>query len=78
MKKTIDKVVCDTDTATHLGSKYIGEFGVSDGYEEQSFVTAKGQHFLYGAGGLDSPYIEPIIKLLTDEQAEEWEKENGV
>lgn len=77
MKKTINKVVCDTDTANHLGFKYIGEFGLPDGYEEQSFVTEKGQHFIYGVGGSDSPYIKPDIKLLTDEQAEEWKNDIG-
>ena len=77
MKATISKKTYDTDTATHLGGRYSGAFGQPDGFEEQLFVTKAGQHFIYGVGGSDSPYAEPEIKLVSEEQAELWRKENG-
>ena len=79
MKKTINKKVYDTDKANDLGCKYCGDFGTPYGYEERLFVTkTSGQHFLYGVGGCESKYAEPLIEPLTDEQAAEWKKENGI
>ena len=78
MKATIKKKTYDTDVATSIGHKYFGEFGQSDGYEEQLFVTEGGQHFLYGVGGADSPYSEPEIKPFTNKEADAWKKENGI
>ena len=75
MKTTIKKKTYDTDTATHLGGRYFGEFGQPDGYEEQLFAAETGQHFIYGVGGSDSPYAKPEIKLISEEQAEHWMKE---
>ena len=75
MKMTIDKKVYDTEKDEHLGFKYVGVFGQLNGYEEKLFVTKKGQHYIYGAGGPESPYIENTIKLLTPEEAELWEHE---
>jgi hypothetical protein len=70
MKKTIDKVVCDTDTAKHLGFKYIGAFGTPDGYEEQSFVTEKGST-LYTARAVLTALIKSLTSncLLTSKQS---------
>ena len=76
MKKRIDKTLCDTETATKIGVKYVGEFGQSDGYEEQLFITRSKKHFMYGNGGPESKYTKPNIVLATDEEAEAWKKEN--
>ena len=76
MKATIKKKTYDTDNAKSLGSLYFGEFGQTDGYEEQLFVAEDGQHFIYGIGGSDSPYSEPVIKLLSNKEAESWMKDN--
>jgi hypothetical protein len=79
MKKTINRKVYDTEKATHLGRKCVGEFGQPNGYEEQLFVVKKGQqnqHFIYGVGGPESKYSEPAIELITDTQASKWKKEN--
>ena len=76
MKATIRKKEYDTDEAKSLGIKYTGEFGQPDGYEEQLFVTEEGLHFIYGAGGPESPYAEPTIKPLTELQTEKWKKNN--
>ena len=76
MQKKIGRGVYDTADATKLGSKTIGEFGQPDGYEEQLYITEKGKHFLYGVGGPNSPYPKENIKTITDEQADEWKREN--
>lgn len=76
MQKTINKKVYDTDAAEQLGCKYVGEFGQSDGYEEKLFVTGDKQHFIYGFGGSESAYSEPEIKLISNDEAEEWLKVN--
>ena len=78
MKETINKVVYDTDEAVELGFKYCEWFGAPEGYEERLFITNDGQYFIYGAGGPESKYAEPVIELLSDEQAEEWKKENAI
>ena len=76
MQKRIKGKLCDTETAARVGTIYSGEFGDPAGYEEQLFITRTKQHFLYVAGGAESRYTKPNIKLFTDEQAEEWKKTN--
>ena len=78
MKKTINRVVCDTETATQLGVKCVGEFGMADGYEEKLFVSKTGKFFVYGVGGAESIYAEPDIKVLKPEEADAWKKENNI
>jgi hypothetical protein len=75
MRKTIDRKVYDTERDEHLGFKYVGVFGHLNGYEEQLFVTKNKQFYIYGAGGPESPYAEPVIKLITPEEADMWEHE---
>jgi hypothetical protein len=76
MRKIINKKTYDTSTAKLLGVKYAGEFGDSDGYEEQLFITKKKELFLYVNGGPESKYKKPSIILFTDKEAELWKKEN--
>jgi len=78
MKRTIKNIVCDTNKATYLGGKSVEEFGNPYGFEEQLFITEGGQHFLYGVGGPDSPYKNPVIKLFSNEKAEDWKNENNI
>jgi hypothetical protein len=75
MKTIINKKTYDTDKDEHVGFKYVGVFGHLNGYEEQLFVTKKGQFYIYGAGGPESPYPEATIRLLTNEEADLWEHE---
>jgi hypothetical protein len=75
MRKTINRKVYDTNKDEHIGFKYVGVFGHLNGYEEQLFITRGGQHYLYGAGGPESPYAEARITLLTEEEAMLWEEE---
>jgi hypothetical protein len=77
MKKIVKGKQCDTETAQQLGVKYVGEFGQANGYEEQLFVNKRNQHFIYGNGGTESKYTRPTIELFTEEEAENWLKENG-
>ena len=76
MRKIINKKLCNTETATNLGSKHVGEFGQPDGYEEQLFVTKTNQYFLYVNGGPESKYTKENIFLISDKEADEWKKEN--
>ena len=78
MEKTINKKVYDTDSAVELGYRYDGWFGASEGYEERLFITDEGQYFIYGVGGPDSKYAEPVIALIPDEKAEEWKAEHAI
>jgi hypothetical protein len=75
MKKVINKKTYDTDKDEHLGFKYVGVFGHLNGFEEQLFITKKGQHYIYGSGGPESPYPESAIRLITPEEADLWEHE---
>ena len=74
MRKRINGKMCDTETAKNLAFKYVGAFGQEHGYEEQLYITKTKQYFIYGLGGPKSPYPKPEIKLLTKEEAKEWEK----
>lgn len=76
MKETINKKVYDTDEAVDLGHKFCGLFGAPDGYEERLFIAEDGTYFIYGVGGPESKYSEPAIEVVSDEQAEEWKKDN--
>ena len=75
MKKVISKVTYNTDTADFLNSKSQGNFGDESGYEEKLYVTKKGAYFLYCVGGKDSKYSVPEIIPLTEEEKNNWEKE---
>jgi hypothetical protein len=77
MRKIIQRKLCDTETARHLGTKYEGEYGDPAGYEEKLYITKTKQYFLYGVGGVESKYAKEKMLLLTGEQAGEWLKENG-
>ena len=76
MRKVINKKTYDTKTAKLLGVKYSGEFGDSDGYEEQLFMTKNKDYFIYGVGGIASKYVKPVITLIAEKEAEAWKKEN--
>ena len=75
MKKRTYGKLCDTESATLVGAKSFGEFGDPAGYEEQLFITRTKHYFIYGVGGAESKYAKPDITLITDEAAEEWQKD---
>jgi hypothetical protein len=78
MKTVVRKINYDTDIATLVGKKCFGEFGQSNGYEEQLMLMESGHLFIYGVGGEDSPYAEPKIKPTSKDKAAEWKKANGI
>ncbi|MCL2457087.1 MAG: hypothetical protein FWD19_06030 [Defluviitaleaceae bacterium] len=77
MESIIKGKTYNTETATHLGSKCVGEFGQADGYEEQLFVNEAEQHFIYGVGGTESPYPEPQIKSFQTRMVKKWLADNN-
>jgi hypothetical protein len=74
MKATINEKAYSSYDARCLGYRHIGEYGQHEGFEEQLYIADDGQHFIFGIGGPESPYIEPEIILLTEKEAEEWQK----
>ena len=76
MKKIIAKKTYNTDTASLVKHVTFGEFGDAAGYEEKLYQTKKGDFFIYGIGGIESPYTEETIKPLTEAEAKQWQKDN--
>lgn len=76
MKKTICKVVYDTETATLVKKCTFGEFGDPAGYEESLYMTEKGNYFLYVNGGEASVHPTEDIKRLAKAKADEWISEH--
>ena len=72
MKKTINKKVYNTDTATVVKTNTVSYFGDPAGYEETLYKTRKGDFFVYGVGGAESKYPEPSIAVVTAEEAEQF------
>lgn len=78
MKKTINKKVYNTDTAELIDVKIFGEWGDTDGYEERLYQTKRGEYFVYGIGGKDSPYPAESITLVTAKEAASFKKEKAL
>lgn len=72
MKKTINKKIYNTDTATEIKRNTVSYFGDPAGYEEVLYKTTKGAFFVYGVGGAESKYPEPEITPITAEEAEQF------
>ena len=73
MKKIICKVEYDTENATVVEKKTVGEFGDPKGYEETLYVKADGKYFLYVNGGAESIYTEENIKRMSAKAVAEWQ-----
>ncbi len=83
MKKTIDRLTYNTETATEVASITYGS-GMRDFryYSEGLYQTDKGRWFLAGEGGAMTRYAVPIgdnswsggesISTLTAEEALDW------
>lgn len=83
MRKTINGLTYDTDTAVQIAEYSWGRNASDFGYfEEELYVTSKGAYFLHGSGGARSPYAEtlsantwgPGEKLvpMTEQEAFDW------
>ena len=73
MKKTICKVVYDTDVSELIQKKAFGAFGEQNGYEERLYKTPEGKLFIYAVGGPESPYPEEAIRRVSAAKAKEWQ-----
>lgn len=76
MKKVINRVTYNTETAIEAGKVVCGTFGDPSGYEEILYQTKKGAFFLYANGGESSKYTEETIIPLTKTEAKEWKNNN--
>lgn len=72
MKKAFGKCVYDTDNASPVFHNISGCFGDPAGYEEILYKNDRGNCFLWGKGGVDSPYPEEKIVRMSKEKAELW------
>lgn len=88
MKKRIDTLMYDTDTAKKL-AEYRHNYDDA-AYTETLYKKRTGEYFLYGEGGPASPWAQPVegdigayasgedIKPLTYKKAQRWfEKANN-
>ena len=74
MKKVVNKVEYNTETATLVMQYVQGFFGDPAGYEECLYKTEKGKYFLYVNGGETSPYAKEDIIVLTAPKAKAWQE----
>ena len=86
MKTIIDGKVYDTSTAVRVG--YWSNnmtYHSADSKEETLYLKRNGEYFLYGEGGRNTNYAEPIrggwrggvrVIPLTYQEAETWAKEH--
>ena len=72
MKKTICKVVYDTEVAEVVHKHVVGNYGEAGGYEEILFRMPIGAHFVYGNGGAESPYPEEKITRIGKDKVQAW------
>lgn len=85
MKKVVQGVLCDTETARLLGEYQNSNRSQFDFYKEELYRTKSGKYFLYGEGHAASPYARKVaqsewapgeqIKLLPLEAARKWAEE---
>lgn len=86
MKKVVQGVLCDTDTAKRLGEYQFLSRRDFHFVREELYRTKSGKYFLFGEGGPASPYATKVaqnewtggekIKLLPPEAARQWAEEN--
>lgn len=72
MKKVICKREYDTELATLLEKRTVGEFGDPNGYEESLYEMPNGLRFFYFNGGEQSPYKAENIKAVSKAKSEQW------
>lgn len=86
MKKVIKGAVCDTETATKLGSCDHDIIDHLHWWSETLYQTKSGRYFIHGEGGPASPYSiadgdghwksGEQINVISREAAEEWAEEH--
>lgn len=86
MKKVVQGVLCDTDTAKMLGEHEHDCKSSFHWYMERLYRTKSGKYFIHGEGHAASPYAKKVaqsewapgeaIKLLSPEAARQWAEEH--
>lgn len=86
MKKVVQGVLCDTDTAKMLGEYEHDCKSSFHWYVERLYRTKSGKYFLHGEGHAASPYAKKVaqsewapgeaIKLLPPEAARQWAEDH--
>lgn len=72
MKKQINGIVYDTETA-YIDKKFTyGAPGDPFGYEETLYITADGRHFIYTNGGKHSKYTGEDIMPIEHCKVRDW------
>ena len=67
------KHIYDTSKAEPLGNRIYSYFGDPAGYEETLYKTKGGLYFLWGLGGVDSPYDSgEDIRPISKDEAQAW------
>ena len=72
MKKIICKKEYDTETASLIKKRTVGNFGDPAGFEESLYQTPGGLYFLYVNGGEVSPYPAEDILRMGKAKAQDW------
>lgn len=82
MKKVVNGVLCNTETAMKVGERSYSSPGDFSYFYEELYKTKSGRFFIYGAGGAASKYAKMVaqnewgwgetIKLLSPESARRW------
>lgn len=72
MRKTVDGIVYDTQTATIDKKFTFCEPGDPAGYEETLYITDGERYFIYTNGGAQSRYPSEEITPINREDVKEW------
>lgn len=72
MRKEIDGVIYDTQTATVDKKFTYGVPGDPHGYEETLYITGDGRYFVYTYGGNRSKYPAENIIPIAREHVKDW------
>lgn len=72
MKKQINGMVYDTETATVDKKFTYGNLGDPYGYEETLYITPDGRHFIYTNGGKYSKYTHEDIIPIEHCRVRDW------
>ena len=76
MKAVINRKTYNTETATLVYRKNFSTWGDPAGYSEDLMKTKSGNYFIYGVGGTESKYPEPVILPITAKEAAKFQKED--
>lgn len=86
MKKVVQGVLCDTDTAKMLGEYEHDCKSSFHWYVERLYRTKSGKYFIHGEGHAASPYARKVaqsewapgetIKLMPPEAARQWAEDH--